>query len=414
MLYGLHEAGFDAYLVGGALRDLLTGIQPKDFDVATDATPEQIEQTFRRARIIGRRFRLVHVRQGREVIEVATFRAHTDHDDGEDADRSHHEDGRILRDNVFGSIAEDAFRRDFTVNGLYYRIADFTLHDYLGAMDDIEARCLRLVGDPQQRYREDPVRMLRAIRFAVKLGFAIERETAAPIKELAPLLADIPAARLYEEVLKLFHGGRALDTWHALRQFDLLPRLFPQAAEALGDERALLVEHALANTDRRIQADQPVTPAFLFAVVFWPSVCQAVQQHVEAGVPPGTAWPMAAREVLDAQAQTTSIPKWVRAGVRDIWQLQPRFERRTPKRAYGLLEHPKFRAAYDFLALRATAGEGDMALVKWWATFQDAAAEEQQAMLQSVPKAERGEGRKRGGRRRKGGGQAAGDSADQG
>jgi poly(A) polymerase len=287
VLYGLKEAGYQSFLVGGGVRDLLLGREPKDFDVGTDATPEEIRNLFRSCRLIGRRFRLAHVRFGREVIEVATFRARHDEQSGEGSDSAHSEEGRILRDNVFGSLEEDAWRRDFTVNALYYDIKNFSVVDYVGGLDDLKAGTLKLIGDPEQRYREDPVRMLRAVRFAAKLGFRIHPDTEEPMHDLGQLLEDIPSARLFEEVLKLFLGGCALTTFELLRHYDLFRYLFPMTDEALSHEEEgfpiTFVARALENTDNRLAENKPVTPAFLYAALLWEPVRLRTQELIEQG-----------------------------------------------------------------------------------------------------------------------------------
>ncbi len=402
VLYRLKNAGYGGYLVGGGVRDLSLGREPKDFDVATDATPEQVNELFRNCRLIGRRFRLAHVHFGREIIEVATFRAlHAgDSDPGDDGVVS--DDGMILRDNVYGTIEEDALRRDFTVNALYYNIADFSVVDYAGGMADLEEGVIRLIGDPETRFREDPVRMLRAVRFAVKLGFRLDPAIAASIPELAPLLADIPAARLFEEVLKLFLGGQAEGTFELLRRMRLFGYLFPATDRLLdeaGDDVAMaFIARALANTDLRIMEDRPVTPAFLFAALLWPVVtARAAAREGDADSYP-QALQQAAAEAVEEQVAIVTIPKRFGVPMREIWSLQPRFERRSGKRASRLMGHPRFRAAYDFLLLRAEAGEADRELAQWWTDFQQ--GETAPASGAGAPTTRRR--RRRGGGRRKG------------
>ena len=382
VLYGLHKAGHEAYLVGGCLRDLLTGGQPKDFDVVTDATPEQIHALFRRSRIIGRRFRLVHVRFGPEVIEVSTFRALNP--DADHATSRTGREGQLLRDNAFGTIEEDALRRDFTINALYYNIADFCLHDYTGSMRDLEAGIIRLIGDPETRYREDPVRMLRAARFVAKLGFRLDPDTEAPIGKLSSLLRNVPPARLFDEVLKLFLTGHAEASLRALRELELLDPLFPQTQEvlALGRESdPVLLHEAMRNTDRRIQRGRPVTPAFLLAVLLWPPVRELREQRIDAGEAPGPALNQAINEVLARQVEVVAIPRRFSSVMREIWTLQPRLARRHGRRAHDLLEHRKFRAAYDFLLLLEQSGEIEPGLGDWWTHFQQADAQEREAMI---------------------------------
>lgn len=382
MLNRLKQAGYDSHLVGGCVRDLMLGREPKDFDVVTNALPEEIRELFRNSRLVGRRFRLAHVRFGRDIIEVATYRA-LPGDDEEDVERS--ESGRILRDNVYGTQEEDAVRRDFTVNALYYDIADFSVKDYVGGAEDLQQGLIRIIGDPETRYREDPVRMLRAVRFAAKLGLIIEKATAEPIGRLAPLLAEVPSARLFEEVLKLFHGGAALNTFEQLRHHNLFEPLFPLTETALAEEPggfpAMLVPLGLKSTDERINSGKSVNPAFLFAVMLWGPMRNVMQQLVAGGRSEADAMRLAASEVLGDQAGQTSIPRRFTTIVREIWFLQPRFERRTGKRAYRLLAHDRFRAAYDFLCLRGQAGETDPALCQWWTDFQETDQPGQAALL---------------------------------
>lgn len=416
VLYRLHKSGFQAYIVGGGVRDLLLGMEPKDFDVATDARPEQVNDLFRNARMIGRRFKLVHVRFGREIIEVATFRAqHSDDDDHPGQARD--ESGRILRDNVYGSLEEDAFRRDFTINALYYNIADFSVVDHVGGVRDLEQGLLRLIGDPVTRYREDPVRMLRAVRFAAKLGFRIEEGTAQPIAELSPLLQDIPPARLFEEVLKLFLGGVAQETWEELKHHGLFEPLFPLTERALARDTDTagqqFIARALGNTDKRIAEGRPVTPFFLFAAFLWEPVRQRVEELEADGMGKPEALHQASDEVASRQQQVIALPKRFAVPMREIWQLQPRFEHRSGKRALRLLSHPRFRAAYDFLLLRAEVGEVDPELAKFWTDVQEVSGPKQREMLsaQSGGKGGRSSRRRRS-RRGKGGGNK--DGGDQG
>ncbi|MFW6345210.1 MAG: polynucleotide adenylyltransferase PcnB [Halomonas sp.] len=382
VLYRLHNAGFEAFLVGGCIRDSLLGRMPKDFDVATDATPEQVKELFRNSRIIGRRFRIVHVRFGREVIEVTTFRGKpNDHHGDHIAQQS--DEGLLLRDNVWGDIQEDALRRDFTINALYYSIADFSIHDFADGVRDIEARTLRLIGDPATRYREDPVRMLRAVRFAAKLDFQLDPATEAPIHEHAPLLLQIPPARLFDEILKLFMGGHGLDTFHLLRDYGLFAMLFPEADEAMAElpwaER--LVELALESTDRRIAEERPVTPAFLFAALLWGPVQLRQAAHERDGMPSIPALQAAAQQVVSRQLQHIAIPKRFSLPMRDIWDLQQRLPMRRGRRVYQTREHPRFRAAYDLLLLREAAGELAPGLGDWWTAFQQADEHEQRRLL---------------------------------
>ena len=353
VLYRLHEAGFQAYLVGGAVRDLLVGGAPKDFDVATDATPEQVKQLFRNCRLIGRRFRLAHVVYGPEIIEVATFRANVD--DGSGAREM--DNGRLVRDNVYGSIEDDAVRRDFTANALYYNIADFSVRDFVGGYEDVQARCLRLIGDPEARYREDPVRMLRAVRLAAKLGFSIEPATAAPIPRLSGLLAEASSARLFDDALKMFLAGHAERSFVELEKQGLLASLLPDTAAALlADGSGLCREmllRALRNTDTRINADKSVTPAYLFAALLWPAYAFELQRLLEEGHDLATSEQRAADRVTIRQIERVAIPRRFSVPMHEIWWLQSRFTARQKKRVMRVLSHPRFRAAYDFLELRA-------------------------------------------------------------
>lgn len=393
----LKEAGFESYLVGGCVRDGLLGLEPKDFDVATSATPDEVRALFRNARIIGRRFRIVHVRFGREIIEVTTFRGQ--HSDGEDNHQSQQsEDGMLLRDNVWGSIDQDAIRRDFTVNALYYDAQDDSIHDWTGGFDDLKHRTLRLIGDPEVRYREDPVRMLRAVRFAAKLGFTLAPETEEPIHLLAPMLLQVPPARLFEEVLKLFLSGHAVATYQGLREQGLFAMLFPATFDALSVQPWAedMIHQALANTDQRLAQGKPVTPAFLYAALLWPAVVMDTQALLDEGIPALPAHQQAAQQVILRQLQHTSIPKRFSLPMRDIWDLQQRLPRRRGKRADQALEHPRFRAGYDFLLLREHAGELEPGLGEWWTAYQAVDTDQRREMIGALPTTE-----KEGGSRRK-------------
>src|SRR3954463_4535010 len=372
----LREAGFSAYVVGGAVRDLLLGIEPKDFDVATDARPEQIKPLFRRALIIGRRFRLVHVMLGSETVEVSTFRAA----DPDTAEKDEH--GRVLRDNVFGTQAEDARRRDFTVNALYYDPATEEVIDFHGGLADLKKRLLRVIGDPATRYREDPVRMLRAVRLGAKLGLRLDPHTQAPIAEMAPLMERVPPARLFDEMLKLLLSGHASACLRQLRAVGLhkgvLPLLDVILEQPLGERFVTL---ALAQTDQRVLDDRPVSPAFLFAALLWHEVLAAWKARQARGERSIPALETAMDEVLDVQCEKLAITRKLTATMREVWTMQPRFEQRSGQRAYRLLESPRFRMAYDFLALRAASGEVPAELETWWRSFQSADAETRKAML---------------------------------
>lgn len=373
----LRGQGHQAYLVGGAVRDLLLGGHPKDFDIATDATPEEVHGLFRNSRIIGRRFRIVHVRFGREIIEVTTFRGH--HDNGDDqsapASGSHARrsaSGLLLRDNVYGTLEEDAVRRDLTVNALYYDAGTFEVYDHVHGLKDLERRAICIIGDPEERYREDPVRMLRVVRFAAKLDFGIEKQTARAIPKCARLLQEIPAARLFDEFLKLFMSGYGAATLEQLLRHDLLQYLFPETSELLmHDQRALaLARAAMANTDQRIAEDKPVTPAFILAALLWPVASRLAVQQENRGEPPMVAMHSAAQQTIAEAVQRISIPRRFSQPMREIWEFQLRLQRRQGKKAAELVEHRRFRAAYDFLLLREQAGEDTGGLGAWWTEFQ--------------------------------------------
>jgi poly(A) polymerase len=388
VLYRLHNSGYKAYLVGGCVRDALLGKEPKDFDVTTDATPEQIKGLFRNCRLIGRRFRLAHIVFGREVIEVATFRGHHENNDESDSkDSKQSDDGQLMRDNVFGSIEEDAQRRDFTINAMYYNIADYSISDFAGGMEAIKNKEITLIGDPETRYREDPVRMLRAVRFAAKLDMHISEESAEPIKRMAPLMANIPPARLFEEILKLLLSGQGLATYKLLSEFHLFEPLFPQLAPLLlqpGNRENQFVEQVLTNTDNRINTGQRVTPAFIFAAFMWYPLEERCQQlMVEGGLNHFDAFNLALNDVMHRQIQRIMIPKRFSTPIREIWQLQNRLPKRYGRRAYQMLEHPKFRAAYDFLLLRGQIEGGDLLeLADWWTVFQEADEDKRKTMLE--------------------------------
>lgn len=399
VLYGLKDAGHQAYLVGGGVRDLLLGREPKDFDVVTDAHPETVRRIFRNSRLIGRRFILVHVHFHGEIVEVATFRgsgapALTGEENAEEGDEAAAEkiiqdgNGRLLADNIYGSLEEDVFRRDFSVNALYYNIADFSIVDYTGGLDDLRAGQLRIIGDPDSRYREDPVRMLRAMRFAAKLGFRLEASTEAPIPRLGHLLEDVPPARLFDESLKLFLSGYAVQSYTLLRHYGLFKHLFPATDEVLGQEAdgfpRVMLRQALDNTDQRVLAGKPVTPAFLFAAMLWEPVRQRLTAALHAGMNEMTAMHQAAGDVIQSQVRRIAIPKRFSLPMREIWELQLRFHRRQGRRPFTFAAHPRFRAAYDFFLLRAAAGEADSELAQWWTDFQGAAEPERLQMIREV------------------------------
>ncbi|PPK51260.1 polynucleotide adenylyltransferase PcnB [Marinobacter persicus] len=384
VLHRLNKAGYEAYLVGGGVRDILLGGKPKDFDIATNATPEEVHDLFRNSRLIGRRFRIVHVIFGREVIEVTTFRGNAKDVEDEVGDHEHKtsEHGQLLRDNVYGSQEEDALRRDFTINALYYCIRDFTVIDYANGVQDLKNGLIRLIGDPETRYREDPVRMLRAIRFAGKLGFEIEPETRAPIREMAPLLTNIPPARLFDEVLKLLSAGHGEVTYDLLREYNLLAPLFPETAAAIdAGESDELIRQALRNTDARIARGKSVTPYFMFAAMLWPALQAEWRRRQDHGDPVQPALHGAIARVIGEQVHSTAIPKRFSGPMKEIWELQMRLPRRQGKRAFGTLTHPRFRAAYDFLLVRESAGEIEPGLGQWWTDFQNADESGQSKMI---------------------------------
>lgn len=406
VLYRLNKAGYEAYLVGGCVRDLMVGLHPKDFDVVTDATPEEVKALFRNCRLIGRRFRLAHIVFGREIIEVATFRGH--HQSGEESSKEKlgHQniEGQIVRDNVFGSIEEDAERRDFTVNAMYYNIADYTVSDFANGMQAIRNKQIELIGDVETRLREDPVRMIRAVRFAAKLDMQISDRVAQGIHQLHGLLANIPPARLFEEVLKLFASGQGLATFHLLKEYQLLEQLFPQLKGLINDPKGRevkFIEQVLTNTDNRINSGLRVTPAFLYAAMLWYPLEEHCEKLVqESGLNRHDAFNIAMNEVLHRQIQRIMIPKRFSSGIRDIWQLQERLPKRFGKRAYQMLENPRFRAGYDFLLLRGQIEGGKLLeLADWWTEFQEVDANKRKAMLIALREAEGGPPR-RGNRRR--------------
>jgi len=355
VLYRLHRAGFSAYLVGGCIRDILLGHHPKDFDIATNASPEQIKDLFSNCRLIGRRFRLAHVHFGRDIIEVATFRSY------HAASAVQNVHGMILQDNVYGTIEEDVLRRDFTVNALYYNIADFSVVDFVSGMRDLHNKELKLIGDPQVRYREDPVRMLRAIRFAAKLGFSIAPQSSKPIHALGKLLANVPAARLFEEYSKLFLTGYALATFKMLCEYGLFKQLFPRTDKFLSHS-SLFIENALRNTDARVIAGKSVAPSFLLAVFSWHPLLEQAKS---------LEYNDAMDRVLSEQQRVLAVPRRFLGMVRDVWELQMRLERRRSTRhVESLYALSKFRAAYDFLLLRAESGDIQaIPAAKWWQTY---------------------------------------------
>jgi poly(A) polymerase len=394
---GLQKAGFEAYIVGGAVRDLLLNRIPKDFDVATDATPEEVNRVFRRSRIIGRRFRLVHVLFGDETIEVSTFRGSHLEADG---DSKVTDSGRIIRDNVFGSIVDDAVRRDFTANALYYDPSSQEVLDFHNGFADIRAGVLRMIGKPETRYAEDPVRMLRAVRLSAKLGLKIDPATKAPIAKMADLLQDVPPSRLFDEMLKLFLSGHAMESVSALREqhlhHGLLPMLDVVLEQPMGERFVML---ALQNTDDRILSGKSANPSFLFATLLWHEMLAAWETYKAEGHHTIPALHMAMSEVIATQAEKLAIHNRYTATMKEIWGMQPRFEQRAGKRPFGLLTHPRYRAGYDFLLLRCESGELPAEIGEWWTKFAEADAETRAAMLQAdtAPKKRRKRNRKKAG-----------------
>lgn len=441
----LQQAGHEAYLVGGAVRDLLLATRPKDFDVATSALPEEVHRLFRRSRLIGRRFRLAHVMYGSETVEVSTFRAANvaERDEvepepaigpekavderaaerGDRGDRSgrpgrsarSHEPassvdqhGRVLRDNVYGTREQDAARRDFTVNALYYDPSNETILDFHRGMRDLKKKMVRMIGDPRTRHREDPVRMLRAVRLAAKYGFTIDPRTRAPIRELAPLLENVPPARLFDEMTKILMSGHALAGVHRLRieglHHGVLPMLDVILEQPMGER---FVNLALEQTDERVRAGKRVSPAFLFASLLWHEVLAAARKAEKAGARPIPALHESMDRVLDKQTDKLAIPRRFTAMMKEIWLLQPRLEQRSGKRPFALLEQERFRAGFDFLGLRAASGEVQQELFEWWEKFQHAAPDARAAMLIAPAQGEQ-RARRRRPRRRPAGGETPG------
>ncbi len=402
---GLRDEGYDAYLVGGCVRDMLLGIKPKDFDVATNATPEDVQRVFRRSRLVGRRFRIAHVRFGREVIEVSTFRRQIDEDDVveshsrrdlRDKDSARNADGLILRDNVWGTIEEDAFRRDFTINALYYDPIDDELLDFVGGLDDLRNRQLRLIGEANIRLREDPVRILRAVRFAAKLGFALDEDTDATIPGAAYLISAVAPARLFDEICKLFLLGHAAESWELMREYGIADILFPD--HDASQHNLDFIASAMRGTDVRVAEDKPVTPGFLIAVLLWDSYHERLARLADE-MPLVDAREAASHEVLRDQNEIAAVPRRFAQFIRETWLLQPRLESRQMKGIDKLVAHPRFRAAYDFLLLRAGIGEVEQELADWWTEFQTA-DEDKRGELRAGTTGEVGKRRRRRRRRR--------------
>lgn len=384
VLYRLRKEGFDSYLVGGCVRDLLLGREPKDFDVVTNAEPEQIARIFSNCRLIGKRFRLAHVCYGRDVIEVATFRKAIS-DDKTQTPRLN-KDGRLLQDNIYGTIEEDVWRRDFTINALYYNIRDFSIIDYVGGMEDHKAGLIRLIGDAGERFREDPVRMLRAVRFAVKLAFRLHHDCEEAIAPNAHLLAGIPPARLYDEISKLFLTGYGVQTFELLRQYGLFSVLFPATDKSLMYEEAdfpkMMVIKALENSDQRIADNKPVTLYFLIAALLWEPMLRRAKEKIAKGFPESNAYYDAASETLTQQVRRIAIPRHLTMAIREVWNLQPKFNARVGAKPSRLITHPRFRAAYDFLVLRAQTGDVSLEVAQWWETYQEENENTQRKMTQ--------------------------------
>ncbi|MBI2791600.1 MAG: polynucleotide adenylyltransferase PcnB [Gammaproteobacteria bacterium] len=384
VLYRLHKHGFGAYLVGGGVRDLLLGLHPKDFDVVTDATPDEVRRVFRNCRLIGRRFRLAHVFFGSDIVEVATFRGKMDEPSD---DISHSDKGMILRDNVYGNIAQDVWRRDFTINALYYNIADFSIVDYTGGYADIKAKRMRMIGQPHERYREDPVRMLRAVRFACKVGFELPKELVQPMIEMKELIGHVSAARLFEEMMKMFHSGAAHDVYEHLLRNELFGELFPVTNECLQQPSYPtheLLKIVFENTDKRIKEQKPVTPSFIVAALLWHPICVRAEQYMKDGMTFFPARMLAIEDMIRAQAKRISIPKRIVQGARDIWLLQMRLVRRHGKKVQLLMTEARFRAAFDFLEIRAKSGEPVQDLATWWKEYIEGDNEIRRNLIKSL------------------------------
>lgn len=392
VLHRLNKQGYEAYLVGGCIRDLLLGKKPKDFDIATNATPEQVQKIFRNCRLVGRRFRLAHIMFGKEIIEVATFRGDHDNQMEQNNISKRSQSGMLLRDNVYGTIEQDAIRRDFTMNALYYNVKDFTIRDYCGGLKDLQNGIIRLIGDPQTRYREDPVRMLRTVRFAAKLGMEIDPATADPIKKQASLLKNIPSARLFDESLKLLQTGNGYATYLLLKKYNLFEQLFPLIERLMTTNQnsylEKIIEKVLKNTDYRINHNKRINPAFLFAAFFWYPLMEQTQVIcIESGLQFHDAFSIAINDILSEQCRVIAIPKRFTSVMGDIWRLQLRLKKREGKRAFALLENPKFRAAYDLLEMRASIEKGELLeLAKWWDEFQFASPEKRITLVKQLSK----------------------------
>jgi poly(A) polymerase len=382
VIHRLQSQGYQAYIVGGGVRDLLLNKQPKDFDVSTNATPSEVRKLFRNARLIGRRFKLVHVWFYRETIEVATFRSSEATDDN----HQKNEKGMVIRDNVYGTLTEDAWRRDFTINALYYALDTGAIIDITGGVKDIEQRLLRMIGKPDLRYEEDPVRMLRVVRFAAKLDFSIEAETKAPLARLSPLIRHVSPSRLFDEVTKLYQCGRGQQAQEMMIEFNLFAELFPYTYEVFNSDypTQTLIDLALKSTDARIREQKPITPAFLYAVLLWFPLQKKAQALQDENTPPLNALDQAMSAILSEQNRIVSIPKRFTQVMREIWLLQYRFHKRLGGRAQHLLTHPRFRAAYDMLVLRSLAEDAPIELANWWTEFQEVDEGTQHEMVQKL------------------------------
>ncbi|MDH3747519.1 MAG: polynucleotide adenylyltransferase PcnB [Gammaproteobacteria bacterium] len=397
VLYRLHKSGYQAFLVGGCVRDALLGLHPKDFDIATNATPEEVRSLFSNCRLIGRRFRLAHIRFGREIIETATFRAAAIH---KDDDVAHDDEGRILRDNVYGTIDEDVWRRDFTCNALYYNIADFSIWDFTDGVKDIERRRLVLIGDPVQRLREDPVRMLRAVRFAAKLDFTIDDSVVAAMHKNVGLLTNVPAARLFDEFMKLFQSGHAEKTFDLLREHGLFAEMFPATDQELNEDDTFVefVKAALQNSDRRVAAGKSVTPMFLLGVFLWAPIKRiAAIRRSEEKMSEAQSLSLAAYEISSEQQRRIAIPRRFTVPMREMLALQPRFQTMRGRRAMNLLEHRRFRAAYDFMMLLSDVGKVDEEIADFWTEAQTLSVDDRAERFQidAKPRARRRRRRRR-------------------
>lgn len=389
VLNRLHQAGYQSYLVGGGVRDLLLGLKPKDFDIATDAHPETVRKLFRNSRLIGRRFRLAHVFFGREIVEVATFRK--EHPEQAHPEARQSATGMLVRDNIYGTMEEDAWRRDFSVNALYYNIADLSVVDYTNGVADLEQRLIRVLGDPTARFKEDPVRMLRAIRFAAKLNFTLEARTAQTIHVLKELIQHVSSARLFDEVLKLFYCGHASNAMHLLRQYGLFGILFPETEQQLTtdnpqrEQTLFLILESCNNTDVRLQQGKSLNPAFLFAVLLWPPLWVKIQHLQNEGHRPLTALQLAGNQVLRQQLTHTAIPRRFTTITQEIWQLQHSLQHYSKRKVATIYAHPRFRAGYDFMLLRYQAGETELqSAITWWEAYQQATADERLELVKQL------------------------------